>query len=774
MFVAVYLGYGNFHQPYIGIITKQTAPGTYVIAKVDSMGWAVGESIRSGDRLVSVDGTDPANNPIVAKFDKLEQIHEFEIEGPGGIRRLTVPDRLASQEMKYQFVIPVIIYGIFLFMPVFVLIKKRGDPSAQVLTLFLLAAALAYMGAWANSRKDMFGSFFFTLTFLNVPTLFIHFLMQYLQRYELNIFSGRHLAWLYRINVLLLLFSMSYFVAPIHLWIDFSYCTLLTLTVFACQTMLMLILLISIYFRYRQTEYNQILKYFLAANVLAFSPFILAFALPLLLLGHELIPSPIAAMFLFFLPVTFIYMTFAVRFYDIDFIIGRLRYYSLLAVFPAALIVYLQRQIFYAESPLYIRWIQSFFIVYLGIVFLLYMKELLDSRLRRRLFKPRSDFQARLERFTSQISRAMKAEELENMLLREVSEVVAVKQLALVEMNVARYTVSIRQALGPAPGERLMAELRDEIRDYQAGDMIEPDTGLGVVVGKRQSSYYVLWVGEKTNWTRFNLDEKTWLRTIAKYTSMVYDNLQLVAGVVENLEHDIHQAMHVPAWILRLLFSLSEKERRNLAADLHDSALQEQILWYRRLEELSNDSRLSGDLLEEVVRIKEGLLDVIHEIRETCNELRPPFLKELGLVRALENLFEYAQLRTDYTVTFNQEGFHAHVNDEQLLALYRIVQELLRNATKHAHATQVHIELSSADGRIVFRYRDNGIGMDVEDIQGTFRNMGLSGIRERVAALEGEIAFETSPGHGFGVHISLPTETTRQEVLETTIQAAYG
>ncbi|MBD0384324.1 hypothetical protein [Paenibacillus sedimenti] len=99
-------------------------------------------------------------------------------------------------------------------------------------------------------------------------------------------------------------------------------------------------------------------------------------------------------------------------------------------------------------------------------------------------------------------------------------------------------------------------------------------------------------------------------------------------------------------------------------------------------------------------QVKEGLLDVVGQIRETCNELLPPFLKEIGIVEVFENLFMQVRLRTNYVLNFDKSGFQAVLDDDQLLALYRIVQELLRNATRRSHASRVDMKLSCANEKI--------------------------------------------------------------------------
>lgn len=225
--------------------------------------------------------------------------------------------------------------------------------------------------------------------------------------------------------------------------------------------------------------------------------------------------------------------------------------------------------------------------------------------------------------------------------------------------------------------------------------------------------------------------------------------------MIEDLEAEMKKELHAAPWVLRLIFNLSEKERRKLAADLHDSALQDQLIWLRRLETLISDHDIDADILPELLQIKEGLLDVIYQIRETCNELRPPLLRETGIVKALELLFEYAQLQSNYIITFTSSPI-GELSDDLVIALYRIVQELLRNAGKHAKANQIEIELDQQE-HLYFRYKDDGIGMNIVDIRESFQHMGLSGIKERVASLEGQCTFNSEKGKGLEVIIYLPT-----------------
>ena len=175
----------------------------------------------------------------------------------------------------------------------------------------------------------------------------------------------------------------------------------------------------------------------------------------------------------------------------------------------------------------------------------------------------------------------------------------------------------------------------------------------------------MLWLDDKENQTKYNLDELGWLKTLANYSALVYENLYLIESLIEDLELEFQKQKGTPPWVMRLIFNLSEIERRRLAADLHDSALQDQLIWYRKLEAVMLDHTLSTGLHQELEAVREGLLDVIHQIRETCNEMRPPLLKEMGIVEALRQLFEQAQIRSNYVIDFRIKRLTAELNDEQ-------------------------------------------------------------------------------------------------------------
>lgn len=272
-------------------------------------------------------------------------------------------------------------------------------------------------------------------------------------------------------------------------------------------------------------------------------------------------------------------------------------------------------------------------------------------------------------------------------------------------------------------------------------------------------------IGDKPQpvWLRLTLgrplekNEAEWLDTAVQYVKILYDNLHRTEDLMKRLE-SLVATNETPKWMLRLLFKLSEKERAALSSDLHDTVLQDLIIWYRKLESLRSAGVFDQGAQEAIVQVENGLLDAIHQIRITCNELRPPFLLKMGLVESLKSLFSYARMFANYEIEFYAEQLDAQLNEDQIVGVYRIVQELLNNASKHSQAERVEMSLEDGGDHIRFRYSDDGVGVERAKLESSFQHMGIAGIEKRVLSLEGDVDVRTAPNEGFHVTLTFPKQ----------------
>jgi signal transduction histidine kinase len=116
----------------------------------------------------------------------------------------------------------------------------------------------------------------------------------------------------------------------------------------------------------------------------------------------------------------------------------------------------------------------------------------------------------------------------------------------------------------------------------------------------------------------------------------------------------------------------------------------------------------------------------------------------------------------NYEIEFAADPLDASLNEDQILGLYRIVQELLNNANKHSRADKVSMALTDDGDFVQFRYSDDGVGTELSGLEGSYQHMGITGIEKRVQSLEGRAVFRSAPDQGFHVAIRIPKQTTER------------
>jgi PAS domain S-box-containing protein len=205
--------------------------------------------------------------------------------------------------------------------------------------------------------------------------------------------------------------------------------------------------------------------------------------------------------------------------------------------------------------------------------------------------------------------------------------------------------------------------------------------------------------------------------------------------------------------VLRRSIAAQEEERRRIARGLHDEtaqALTGILLGLGRIEAASD---LDG-AREEAERLGGQLSETLRELRRIAMSLRPAALDDLGLVPALEQLAEQTPAAATSTVSFDQSGLDERLDRPVETAIYRVVQEALTNAARHAEASTISVELRVRDGVLSARIEDDGRGFEEEDEPG----LGLTGMRERAGLIGGELAVVSRPGSGTTVILRVPME----------------
>jgi signal transduction histidine kinase len=204
-----------------------------------------------------------------------------------------------------------------------------------------------------------------------------------------------------------------------------------------------------------------------------------------------------------------------------------------------------------------------------------------------------------------------------------------------------------------------------------------------------------------------------------------------------------------------------EKERRRIAAGLHDQIGQYLATANMKLKTLKRDlGPTHQETLDDILELVDAM---IREIRSLTLELSPPILYELGLVQAVEWLTEQIQERHGLKTEFRDDGRPKPMSDDIRVFLFRAVRELLMNVVKHARASQARVQMWVDDGYIKIEVQDDGIGLDPEVLrEGSTmgQGFGLFSIRERLTPLGGFLKIDSQPHQGTRATLMAPQKQT--------------
>ena len=258
------------------------------------------------------------------------------------------------------------------------------------------------------------------------------------------------------------------------------------------------------------------------------------------------------------------------------------------------------------------------------------------------------------------------------------------------------------------------------------------------------------------------LDKEDWdiLNTLADQTSLAVENIHLVEALQDQLDvmHQMQQELKEAKW--RLAES-RERERLELARILHDGPIQDiygiiyQLAIWRKLHRAEDDDELRA--------IEQELMGIEQKLRLFSTELRPPALETFGLEGAIRShISKLLETHPDLTIHAELIPTKEVMSPEKNLALFRIYQEAVRNAIRHAHPQQIWVRLFRLSHRIVLEIEDDGQGFDLPEKWMVFArkgHFGLLGISERAEAVGGELRVRSSIEHGTVISVSVPIET---------------
>ncbi|CAM5236037.1 MULTISPECIES: HAMP domain-containing sensor histidine kinase [Streptomyces] len=192
-----------------------------------------------------------------------------------------------------------------------------------------------------------------------------------------------------------------------------------------------------------------------------------------------------------------------------------------------------------------------------------------------------------------------------------------------------------------------------------------------------------------------------------------------------------------------------EAERRRIAQELHDEVGQSMTAILLVLKRAADDA--PEPLREDLQQAQEITRESLDEVRRLVRRLRPGVLEDLGLVSALTSLSQDFATHTGLRVVRRLDGDLPVLDHESELVLYRVAQESLTNAARHADARRVEVTLHGADEAVVLEIADDGRG-----IEAACEGAGIRGMRERALLAGATLDITSTPGTGTRIRLTAP------------------
>lgn len=224
-----------------------------------------------------------------------------------------------------------------------------------------------------------------------------------------------------------------------------------------------------------------------------------------------------------------------------------------------------------------------------------------------------------------------------------------------------------------------------------------------------------------------------------------------MGNVVSNLE-TLQQRQMFGAKIIKA----QEEERRRVAREIHDGPAQAManVVFRAEVCERLIDSDLERTK-QELRDLREQVRGCLRETRKIIFDLRPMTLDDLGLVPTIRRLLDTMKERSGIHTEVKLLGIERRLASHFEIGLFRIVQEALTNAEKHAKASSVTVKIEFRDGVVSVAVDDDGVGFEMAGEVGQ-ESFGLMGMKERIGLLGGDINVKSVKGKGTQIFVKVP------------------
>lgn len=231
--------------------------------------------------------------------------------------------------------------------------------------------------------------------------------------------------------------------------------------------------------------------------------------------------------------------------------------------------------------------------------------------------------------------------------------------------------------------------------------------------------------------------------------------LNYLSGDLKQMSEFIDDANRKQAFGLKII-EAQEEERKRLSREIHDGPAQMLANMLLRSELIEKICKEQGTdaAIGELKDLRSLVRDSLREVRHIIYDLRPMALDDLGLIPTLQRYLKTVEENFAIPIEFHTIGKERRLPAKFEVALFRLIQEAVQNACKHAQANEVQVKIEFREQEVTLLVKDDGKGFELgKKRENAF---GLIGMNERVDMLEGKLAIHSFPNHGTKILIRIP------------------
>jgi two-component system sensor histidine kinase DegS len=218
------------------------------------------------------------------------------------------------------------------------------------------------------------------------------------------------------------------------------------------------------------------------------------------------------------------------------------------------------------------------------------------------------------------------------------------------------------------------------------------------------------------------------------------------------------------AELIESVIQAQEAERHRLSSMMHDGPAQALANFILKVEIAQRLFDIDLDQArDELDELKASANNTFTKVRDFIFELRPMMLDDLGLIPTLRHYIEALKEQNDQDIEFTASGTERRLDGYLEIMIFRAVQELISNASRHSNANSIRVHLDTNEERVAVDVEDDGKGFNVD--QAFDGSMGIKVIKDRTEILRGEFNIDTAIGQGTRIGFTVPLAADGQDVF---------